>query len=123
MAEQLSSTAASTYGSEVIPAGERFRRPPPVGSGGLRGSGGGGTYDDMEARVAKLEAHVEHLVNDVSAIKTDMKDSRERIIKIEGKLDHVPTYWDVVKIFSALLGLLTALILFQNQIRAAFGIS
>lgn len=89
----------------------------------MRGSGGGGTYDDMEARVAKLEAHVEHLVNDVSAIKTDMKDSRERIIKIEGKLDHVPTYWDVVKIFSALLGLLTALILFQNQIRAAFGIS
>jgi len=41
--------------------------------------GGGGTFDGMEARVAKLEASVKHIEKDVAEIKTDIRDMCRQI--------------------------------------------
>ena len=41
--------------------------------------GGGGTFDGMEPRVAKLEAAVEHIQRDISEIKSDVRALRDEI--------------------------------------------
>lgn len=42
----------------------------------LKPGGGDGTFDGMEARVAKLEAAMEHIERDVGDIKTDIRGLR-----------------------------------------------
>jgi hypothetical protein len=42
----------------------------------LRGGDGGGTFDGMEPRVAKLEAAVEHIQSDIADIKGDVRALR-----------------------------------------------
>lgn len=44
--------------------------------------GGGGNNGGMEARIAKLEATVEHINRDLSEIKADLKDARRDITSI-----------------------------------------
>jgi hypothetical protein len=36
----------------------------------LKGGGGGGTYNDMEARVTRLETHMEYVRRDLDELKT-----------------------------------------------------
>jgi hypothetical protein len=43
----------------------------------LQGGGGGGTSDGMEARVAKVEAAIEHIQQDISEIKGDVRSLRD----------------------------------------------
>ena len=43
----------------------------------LQPPGGGGTFDGMEPRVAKLEAAVEHIQRDISEIKSDLRALRD----------------------------------------------
>lgn len=52
--------------------------------GALPPAGGGGTYDDMEARVAALEA-------DMKEIKADVKAARNDLSYLRGKADAMPT--------------------------------
>jgi hypothetical protein len=47
----------------------------PGGGGAVTPTGGGG---DMEARIAKLEAHVEHIQSDIIEIKTDLRGVRDK---------------------------------------------
>lgn len=53
----------------------------------LHSGGGGGTFDGMEARVAKLEAIAERLESTVGELRADGKRSIEALARIEGKLD------------------------------------
>ncbi len=43
----------------------------------LRGGDGGGTFNGMEARVAKLEAAIEHIQTDIADIKGDVRSLRD----------------------------------------------
>ncbi|WP_291827327.1 hypothetical protein [Bosea sp. (in: a-proteobacteria)] len=43
---------------------------------GLKGNGGGGTSDGMEARVAKLEADIGHIKTATSDLRTDVRELR-----------------------------------------------
>lgn len=45
--------------------------------GHLRSGDGGDRFDPMEARVAKLEAAVEHIQRDTTDIKTDLRGMRD----------------------------------------------
>jgi len=51
--------------------GEQPPEPP------LQPPGGGGTFDGMEPRVAKLEAAVEHIQRDIGEIKSDLRALRD----------------------------------------------
>jgi hypothetical protein len=52
-------------------SGEQPPRPP------LQPPSGGGTFDGMEPRVAKLEAAVEHIQQDIGEIKSDVRTLRD----------------------------------------------
>src|SRR5687767_6708476 len=56
---------------------ERARREEPADQPrALKPGGGGGTSDGMEARIARLEAHVETLRSESAATRTDITDMR-----------------------------------------------
>jgi len=53
----------------------------------LNGGGGGGTYDSMEPRIAKLEAHMEHANKQLDKLS----DVPAILARIEERLNHTPT--------------------------------
>jgi len=53
-----------------------------------------------------LEHRVQHLENDVSEIKGDVKDVRDRLAKIEGKVDMLPGYPGIAVIMTIVGGAL-----------------
>ena len=63
-----------------IEEARRARTAAQTNSAPLNTSGGGGTFDGMEPRVAALEAHVEHIRSDVSEIKSDLKEIRRDMV-------------------------------------------
>lgn len=68
-----SETSISEYQSTtIIHAEGRFGNQLPPGPP-LQPPGGGGTSNGMEARVAKLEATIEHVQRDITDIKTDIR--------------------------------------------------
>jgi hypothetical protein len=78
---------------------------------------GGGSNDGMEARVARLEADVEHIKRDIGDIKTDMRslghvgDIRVDLGVLRERVSHLPTKgyigWFVVIGLAALAALVT----------------
>lgn len=75
----------------------------------LKAGGGDGTSGGMEARVAKLEAHVEHIraeLAKLSAMPTDLAVLKTRV-------DHLPTkgfiLTSAIATVSAVVGLITLL--------------
>lgn len=50
----------------------------------MKGGGGGGTFDPMEARVTRLE-------DDMKEIKSDLKAIRGDLSYLRGKVDSMPT--------------------------------
>jgi len=115
-------TGISEYQSTIIHAEGRFGSQSPPGPP-LQPPSGGGTSNGMEARVAKLEAHVQHILGDVSALKADMRDVRDRLPRIETRLDHLPGKGFIVTVVVATIALLGALITLQQQIQAWIGIA
>jgi hypothetical protein len=68
----------------------------------------------MEARVAKLEGQVEKLGGKVDDLRIDMAVLKERV-------SHLPGKGFIVTATVTTLGLLAALILFQDRITAFLG--
>jgi hypothetical protein len=64
----------------------------------LKSGDGGGTFDDMEARVKALESSVSEIKAD---LKTILKDTSE----IKGKLSNMPATWQIVTMFVAMFAL------------------
>ena len=83
-------------------------------AGGLKPGGGGGTSGGgMEERVAKLEAHVEHVLQTVDrldrgqeGLRTDVGALRVDVSAIKTRLEHVPT---ISKMWSAAIAIVVAL--------------
>ena len=65
----------------------------------LKSGGGDGTYDGMEARVAKLE-------NGVVDIKKSLADIRETLASIDERTKHMATKWEVVIILGVMTGVI-----------------
>jgi len=84
--------------------------------------GGESTSGGVEARVARVEAHIEHILTDLSALKADIRDIRGRLAKIEARLYHLPTKDFVVIAAIVTIGLIGATITFQQQIQSWIGI-
>jgi len=99
---------------------------------GLAGSGGGGDSGgtvDMEPRVAVLEALVGHIKEDVSSIKaasertrSELTEARLQLGRLEERVSHLPGKGFVVISVLLVLGVLGALIIFQQQIQRLLGL-
>src|ERR1700740_920611 len=61
------------YSQNVLPFPGAISQAPPSGKGPLNPTGGGGTFDGMEARVAKLEAAADYIQRDVGEIKIELR--------------------------------------------------
>ena len=72
----------------------------------------------MEARVAKLEATIEHMRSDVSDLKTDARDLRDRMRAVEVKIDHLPSKGFIVVALLGALAVVGALIGYAEQIQS-----
>jgi hypothetical protein len=103
--------AGNVFRPAVLSSGNDNRPNQNLGSDG----GGGG----MEPRIAKLEADSEYIKRDVGELRMDMKDVRDRVIKIENTMATKSFVFAVYGIVSALLA---AIMLFQSQIQSLLGL-
>lgn len=90
----------SSYFSDVTEARKDIREMSEL----LRRGGGGGTSGGMEARVAKLESDVGHLLTAVGEIKAaqlvsskDLTELKVSSGKVETKVSSLPTKEDIAK--------------------------
>lgn len=95
---------------------EPLRRQP------LKGGSGNGTNDGMEARVAKIEAFLEVIRNEVVALRGDGRDVRDRLIRLEERVAHLPSKGFIFTTAMAIVGGLTAIIVLQDKLRHLLGL-
>jgi hypothetical protein len=104
----------------TLPIREREKRQ--AQDKGLPPRGGGGTSGGMETSIAKLETLMEVVRTDVSSLKTDIRDVRERMVRIEEKVSHLPTKGWAVTTVVTLLGIITAAVTLAPKLQEFFGI-
>jgi len=104
----------------VVPRAGRRRRLPSAPAGRI--------YGAMEDRLARLETHMEHVREDVSGLKADVRDARSDIgglridlTKLIARVDHLPSKGYIVTVVSIGATILAAVTLFGPNIRALFG--
>ncbi len=77
----------------------------------------------MEPRVAKLEADMDYVKRDVGELRVDMREIRDRVIKIEADVSHLPSKAFVFAVFGVVTAFLSAVTLFQTQIQRLLGLT
>lgn len=96
---------------------ENYRTGKHAGNGRpLKGGGGDGTFDGMEARVKSLEDDMKKLLQDTAEIKgmlragaskSDVESAKsglvDRISSIEGQTKHMLTFWQFLIVVGGLL--------------------
>lgn len=87
----------------------------------LRAGGGGGTTGNMEARVARLEAHVEILRTDSAATRSDVGDIRLDLATLTERVAHLPSKGFVVTSNMTAIALGSGVILFGEKLKALIG--
>jgi hypothetical protein len=118
---------AAYQGAGVIPAAERFGGGKPPGPP-LQPPSGGGPFDGMEARVARLESDVEHIKADVGDIKSSLNELttqttelRINFARLDERVSHLPTKGFLVTTVLVALGVIAALVVFQGNIQRFLG--
>ncbi len=81
------------------------------GSAHLKGGGGDGTLDPMEARVAKLEGQFDKLNDKVDELRIDVAVLKEKVSNLPGK-------GFIVTATAGALALFSAVVLLQERISA-----
>ena len=100
-----------------------LRLVPPSAPAPLPSGGGGGTYDGMEARVARLEEDVREIKTDLRAIRTDVQGLKVDSARIDERLKHLPSFNQMLTVLLLMLGILGSVTLFQDRIKAAVGLA
>lgn len=80
----------------------------------LKSSGGSGTYDNMEARVIRLE-------DDMKEVRSDLKAIRFDLSEIKGKLSDMPTRSFVIGTVIAIVGLVLGTLAISPAVMNAVG--
>lgn len=83
----------------------------------LKSGGGDGTSGSME-RIAKLEAHMEVVRDDVAVMKKDIGELKINFATLTVKVSHLPSKWFVVLVVGAMLSISTGLIVFADKLGA-----
>lgn len=93
-----------------------------IAATGLKSGDGGGNSGGMEARVAKLEAHMEHVLQDVALMKADVGTLKTDTATIKVKIDNLPSKDFVVKVVVGSAALLGALQVFGPFLAKLLGL-
>lgn len=93
----------------------------------LQPPGGGGTYDGMEARVARLESDVEHIKSDIGEMKQSLRTVQDGVselriafARIDERVAHLPSKGFLIACVLAALTVLAAITVFQDNMRKSF---
>lgn len=78
---------------------------------------GGGTSDGMEPRIAKLEAHMEHVRTEL----TKLASLPVQVARLEEKVAHLPSKGFIVTATMTSLAFVTAIVLFADKLRSLVG--
>lgn len=100
----------------------RRREEPAPEPRALKAGGGGGTSDGMDARVARLEAHVETLKADSAATRGDVADIRVSLATLTERVAHLPGKGFVISATMTAIALLSGVIVFGEKLKALVGI-
>ncbi len=73
----------------------------------------------MEARVARLETHVEYIKRDVSDLKADVRELRTDMATVKERVNHLPTKELMISALLGTIAALSAIMLLADQIKAA----
>lgn len=120
--------AISDYSTSVVYAEARFGPTDPAGPP-LRPPGGGGTDGTMEAKIAILETHVEHIRGNLSDIKSDVAATRASAAELttglavlKTEVGHLPTKGFIVTAVGLVSGLVVAVVTLQEQLQKLLGL-
>jgi hypothetical protein len=91
--------------------------PPPPPRPPLNNGGSGGNYDGMEARVAKLEAHMEHVRSDLSRLSEVPTD----LGIVKTKVEALPSKGYIVTATVAALAFVAAISAFIQWVLSVQG--
>ena len=83
-----------------------------AGRPGLKSGAGGGTFDGMEPRVKVLEYRADQSEKRMERIDNKLDRALEGIARIEGRINAMPTTWQLVGLILAVLGASFAIIRF-----------
>lgn len=75
----------------------------------------------MDGRLAKVEASVEHAQRDNSDLRGDMRDVRDRLARLETKVDHLPSKGFIVAVVIGALTVVAALVTFAEKLQGLVG--
>jgi hypothetical protein len=88
----------------------------------LETSGGGGDSTGMEPRVAKLEAHMEHVLADTTLLKADVGKLKVDVATLLERVGGLPSKGFIVAVVLSALAVVGAITLFSANVRALFGL-
>jgi hypothetical protein len=122
----MNEEAEQQYSGKVVRFPVALGHTPPTS--GLKGGGGGGTFDGMEPRIAALEVHVENLKTSVADLKASVEAGRVDVgtVKVNlatltERVANLPSKGFIISVVLGILTVITALIAFQRQIQDLVG--
>ena len=105
---------------------------PPVGEampGVLQYGGGAGRFEGMEARIASLEAHVDHIRDDIGDMRLDLKELTKtmgtagaEMREFDSRVNSLPTKGWMMATLLVLTVVICAVVIYIEQIRHYLGI-
>jgi hypothetical protein len=75
-----------------------------------------------EEALIRLRSDTTHIQADVTELKKDMRDIRDRLARLEVRVEHLPGKGFVVSVVLTGAALLAAISLFQHQLQTLLGL-
>jgi hypothetical protein len=77
--------------------------------------------DILHVEIAKIQSDSEYLKRDLSETRTDMRDIRDRMTRLEVRVDHLPTKGFIVAALIAALTIAAGLLTIAPQLQKLVG--
>jgi hypothetical protein len=97
--------------------------------GVLQYGAGAGRFEGMEARIASLEAHVDHIRDDVGDIKLDVREMTKTVgiaganmREFDSRISSLPTKGWMIATLLVIAAAICAVIIYLEQIRHYLGV-
>lgn len=88
--------------------------------GPLQSGGGSDILTNMEANIAKLEAASGYIQRDVTELRTDVRDARERLAKLEERVSHLPGKGFIVSVVTTALVIAAGIVALAPKLQSLF---
>ncbi len=106
-------------------------KPAPVnaGAGALNYGAAPGKVDYMEARIASIEAHVDHIRDDIGDIRLDLRELTKAVgtaggemRELDSRIGWLPTRGWIFGTFLLFTAIICAVVIYLEQIRQYLGV-